>query len=317
MRSALTEAQAPEALARWSTLGLRVAASGSAMSQSHAMLPTPWLLEDRIRVFYATCDADLRGRVVFADLARTPPYAVIGVEERPALDLGPPGAFDCDGVNPSQVIAARGAIQLLYIGWRRDVDGAPYTLLTGLAQSRDGGRSFERRRAPLLPATLTEPLFRTAPFATRGPGGWELLYIGGDRFLAGETRPLPLYALRRMRSPRLDRWPAAGEALLAPDLSRGEIGFGRPVIWRPETGEPVLIVSRRTRLGYEMLQAPLSGVEAGRPAFSPVLGDGRDDWDSDMTCFGAPLRVDGRDLLFYNGNQYGRTGFGIAARDPH
>ena len=34
-----------------------------------------------------------------------------------------------------------------------------------------------------------------------------------------------------------------------------------------------------------------------------------------MTCFGAPLTVDKRELLFYNGNQFGRTGFGIAWRE--
>ena len=156
----------------WRPLGFRVAASGAPLSRSHAMLPTPLLLEDRIRVFYATCDDDLRGRVLWADLARTPPYQVVARADSPALDLGAPGAFDCDGVNPSQVLIADGHLHLFYIGWRRDVGDAPYTLLAGLAQSEDLGRSFRRVRAPLLPPTAEEPLFRTAPFVHRRGQHW-------------------------------------------------------------------------------------------------------------------------------------------------
>jgi len=33
-----------------------------------------------------------------------------------------------------------------------------------------------------------------------------------------------------------------------------------------------------------------------------------------MVCFGAPCSVGSSELLFYNGNQFGRSGFGIAQR---
>ena len=33
-----------------------------------------------------------------------------------------------------------------------------------------------------------------------------------------------------------------------------------------------------------------------------------------MTCFGAPCRVGEFEYLFYNGNQFGRSGFGVARR---
>jgi hypothetical protein len=33
-----------------------------------------------------------------------------------------------------------------------------------------------------------------------------------------------------------------------------------------------------------------------------------------MVCFGAPCQVGAQELLFYNGNQFGRTGFGLASR---
>lgn len=304
-------------LRTWRRLGLAVEAAGGPLTRSHAMLPAPLLLEDRIRVFFASCDGDLRGRIFFADLDRTPPHRVLTIEERPALDLGERGAFDYDGVNPSQVFHHNGELLLLYIGWQRDVDGAAYTLLGGLAVSRDDGRTFERIKAPLLPRSRDERLFRTAPFVRPlAGGGWEMLYISGSHFIRGEARSFPVYSLVGSRSDELDAWPDRGDVLLAPDTAAGEIGFGRPVLWRERNGELTLLLSRRTRTGYALEQASYAAVENGQAAFQPVLAGPAAAWEADMTCFGAPLRLEDGELLFYNGDQFGRTGFGLAWREP-
>ena len=134
------------------------------------MLPTPHLMADRVRLFYAACDDDMRGRIFFADFEPEPPFRLIGRSPGPVLDLGAPGAFDCDGVNPSQVLDVDGRLALLYIGWRRGPAEAPYTLLAGLAFSDDGGASFQRTGEPLLAPRPGERLFRTAPFVERRPG---------------------------------------------------------------------------------------------------------------------------------------------------
>jgi hypothetical protein len=33
-----------------------------------------------------------------------------------------------------------------------------------------------------------------------------------------------------------------------------------------------------------------------------------------MTCFGVTVELEGGELLIYNGNQFGRSGFGLAWR---
>ena len=35
-------------------------------------------------------------------------------------------------------------------------------------------------------------------------------------------------------------------------------------------------------------------------------------WDSEMICFGATVDYGGKRYMFYNGNNYGETGFGVA-----
>jgi hypothetical protein len=299
----------------WRKLGLAVEAPGGPLARSHAMLPTPLVLEDRVRVFFAACDEAMRGRIFFADIEAQPPHRLIGISPDPVLDVGRPGSFDCDGVNPSQVFVHEGALVLLYIGWRRGPASAPYTLFAGLARSHDGGLSFEKMAQPLLPPSAEERLFRTAPFVVPEAGGWRMLYIGGGAFIDDSAgKRVPIYSLREAWSASLEVWPAQGRERLAPDRSAGELGFGRPVVCHDVAGAPALMLSVRTEDGYTLAQAPLAALGSGRPAFEPIISPPFEPWEARMTCFGAPCRVGDRELLFYNGDGFGRTGFGMAWR---
>jgi len=115
------------------------------------MLPTLLPRADCVRVYFASCDADLRGRIFYAELENTFPFKVIKVCCDPVLDVGAPSTFDADGVNPSQIIARDGALYLYYIGYQRISQEIPYTILGGLAVSTDDGASFKRvHTTPML-----------------------------------------------------------------------------------------------------------------------------------------------------------------------
>ncbi|HEX7761772.1 MAG TPA: hypothetical protein VF459_19855 [Caulobacteraceae bacterium] len=276
------------------------------------MLPTPIVLADRIRLFFAACDADMRGRVFFADLELSPPHRIITLSPRPVLDLGAPGAFDADGVNPSQAFWHEGRLALLYVGWRRGGAEEPYALITGLAFSDDGGQSFEKQTEPLLPASAEERLFRTAACVERQDGRWRLLYIGGGAFISDEHgKRVPVYDLKELHSPNLLAWPAAGRTRLAPDRDAGEIGFGRPTPWHDQDGAATILLSVRSFAGYRLVECA-DGPVLGAPR--EVLSAPFEDWEAGMTCFGAPCAVGDRELLFYNGDGFGRTGCGLAWR---
>lgn len=300
----------------WRKLGLAFAPPGRGRMTSHAMLPTPVVLEDRIRVLFASCDEHLRGRVYAADFDRAPPFRLMRVSHDPVLDLGDRGAFDADGVNPCHVVERDGDWYLYYIGWRRHSAEVPYTLFAGLAVSTDRGASFTRLGSePILPPRPGERYFRTAPFVRREGSRFEMFYIGGNDFFASDSgKLLPIYALKHHFSPDGVTWTESSQTLLAPDPAAGEIGFGRPYLWEsPETG-PVLMISVRTVAGYRLAELPISRAPLESSRLRPVIAGGPDAWDSEMTCFGAPCRVDEHELLFYNGNGMGRSGFGYAVR---
>lgn len=301
----------------WRKLGRVLEADGSPLWRSHVMLPTPYVMADRVRVFFAGCDDDLRGRVFFADFAPEPPFPVIGRSPGPVFDVGPRGAFDCDGVNPSQAFRLDGRLALIYIGWERGPAEAPYTLIAALAISDDEGQSFTRLKAPLLPPIPGERFFRTAASMDRHGERYRLLYIGGDSFVMGDNgRALPVYSLMELASDDLMDWGGPGRVLMAPDVEGGEVGFGRPVVVPAGAAEggDQLMVSLRTRAGYTLVETPMNFEAGTRPPLAPVVPGPFDAWEDEMTCFGAPCVVGDHELLFYNGNGYGRSGMGLCWR---
>lgn len=297
----------------WERLGLAFAAPQSGLLQSHAMLPTPLVLDDRIRVFFAGCDQDLRGRVFSVDLDPEDPTIVMSSVSGPVLDLGPPGSFDADGVNPCQILKRGETLLLYYVGWQRLTAEVPYTLFAGLAESTDNGATFQRvRDGQILHSTEDERLFRTAPFVFRDAGGWRMLYIGGGEFLDGASgKRLPTYHLCDQRSDDGYQWPGSANApLLSPVRKNGQIGFGRPVLWN-DGDRPCLFISVRDENGYSLqcvreTDGQLSWTD---PLFGTVGA-----WESETNCFGAPCRAGDWEFLFYNGNRFGATGFGVARR---
>ena len=123
---------------------------------------------------------------------------------------------------------------------------------------------------------------------------------------------LPRYSLRRTASEDGIAWRQPSEQLLAPDDLRQEIGFGRPFLCSHDTtGRPSLMLSVRSESGYSLAELAQSRHGIRRRNILPRSAAG---WDSEMVCFGAPCSVADKELLFYNGNQFGRSGFGVAQR---
>ena len=297
----------------WERSGLAFAAPKTDLIQSHAMLPTPLVMDDRIRVIFAACDEALRARIFRVDLDPVDPLRVMSFEPTPVLDLGPQGYFDADGVNPCQIVERDGKLLLYYIGWRRLTATVPYTLFAGLAISSNGGTTFKKvDSGQILHPTATERFFRTAPFVYRKPDGWGMLYIGGGEFFDSELgKRLPTYHLCQAHSDDGYGWDEPSKPpLLSPIRDQGQIGFGRPVLWH-DGDQACLLISSRDERGYSLWTVRES--EGSLSWIAPLEGP-VGEWECEMTCFGAPCRAGDWEYLFYNGNRFGATGFGVARR---
>jgi hypothetical protein len=205
---------------RWRKLGRVYVPDGNEpWARSHAMIPTPVAMPDGgLRIYFASCDDKGIGRIGYADLDPRDPTRILRRAAKPVLDIGRPGCFDDNGVNPTCAIWRGGELWLYYVGYQLGVQ-VRYTLFSGLAISRDGGESFTRvSEAPILERCDGELLYRTAPFVLPENDGWRMLYIAGDHEV--EVGRQSRAELSHARSP-VSRWPALDRA--EPFRARGRL----------------------------------------------------------------------------------------------
>lgn len=302
---------------RWRKLGRVYCAGGERpWAASHAYCPTAVLVEagSRIRVLCAFLDSDRVGRCGWVDIDIERPDRVLAVSPSPALDVGRPGTFDEHGVTPLSVVRlCDRRLRLYYAGWQRGV-GIRYSLFLGAAESDDEGLTFRRvSEVPLLDRADGELYVRTGAYVDANVDGWRMWYAGGDEWVGRGTDARPRYSLRHIRSSDGLTWPRRGEVCLAP--RDDELGFGRPcLLQRSDTLH--MWFSRRALDGrYTLAYAysPDDGLtwkrhdELGGLALGPAGA-----WDDEMVGMSCILETRDATYLFYNGNNYGETGFGVA-----
>ena len=125
---------------------------------------------------------------------------------------------------------------------------------------------------------------------------------------------MPVYDIRYLESPDPTRWSAKG-AVHIPITGKDEHGFGRPSVIRSKDGLLRMFYSvRRISLGaYRLGYAEsIDGIHWMRLDQELNLDVGQDSFDSEAIMYAAPIQLGEHLYLFYNGNGFGREGFGIA-----
>ncbi|HKA06315.1 MAG TPA: hypothetical protein VKD71_03600, partial [Gemmataceae bacterium] len=295
---------------RWRKLGLVYRPSSDLRwASQYAHLPTPVVLDGKtIRVYFAGLDAQKFGRIGFVDVDAERPTRVLRVSEEPSLDLGEPGLFDDSGVNPSCVLRVGDRWRMYYIGWQR-THRVPYTLFAGLAESLDGTRFERMSRTPVLERSDAEPVLRSATSVLADEGGFRTWYVSATGWTTVRGQPYPRYLVRTVASANGLTWPATGSVCI--DLTGDEFGIGRPWVIRDPDCHcmwySIRAHSRPYRIGYA---ESADGLHWERRDCDAGIETSASGWDSGMVCYAAVIDVNGRRLMFYNGNRHGATGFG-------
>jgi hypothetical protein len=300
-------------MGKWVKLGLVWRPSGRHWwARDYAHMPTPELLDERtVRVYFACLDDQKFGRPGWVDLDARDPTRVLREAEESVLDLGQPGTFDDSGVVPSCFAAVAGRRCLYYIGWQR-CERVPYQMFTGLAEPENGG--FRRASAaPLIDRTGAEPFVRANPTIRIEGGRYRAWYVSATGWTTVNDNPYPSYVIRHSESADGLHWSGDGPVCIGHD-SADEFGISRPWVIRDADCYRMWYAVRSRSAPYRIGYAEAAdGLAWVRKDDQVGIHRGDDDgWDSQMICFPAVLDVNGKRLMFYNGNRHGATGFGVA-----
>lgn len=285
-------------------------------AKRYATCPTPILFGDNILRIYIQCrDEHGIGRIGFIDVDPDNPSRILKISNEPVLDIGAPGAFDDNGVFQTSVIKINdGRYFMYYVGFEL-CHQIRYRLLTGMAISEDNGHTFHKvKSTPILERSTTEMHFRCGPFVWQTLNhNYKMLYVAGSKWEKIDSKLMPVYDIRYAESVDGIHWPDEGQVVLEIDPYT-EHGFGRPYLVKKENYYQLFYSIRKKhpcsyRMGYA--ESP-DGLVWQRKDQELGLDVSTDGWDSESIEYAAVINIKDRTFCFYNGNDFGATGFGFA-----
>jgi hypothetical protein len=283
--------------------------------QHSALTPTPYRLDDElVRVYAGFRDGDGVSRIGYVDVRADDPATIVRVSAEPVLDVGRAGCFDDNGVILGDLVDAPGGLHMFYVGFQR-VARAKFLAFTGLAVSRDGGSSFRRtQETPILDRAPGRSTIGAVHSAMYEGGRWRLWYAVGDDWESIGGQPFPRYHIRYAETDDLVAMPRADRVCLRPQGS--EYRIGRPRVYR-FGGRYVMYFTRGNVTGEYFPGVALSndGITWERRDETLGIELSAGGWDSRTLCYPALIRRRDKLLMFYNGNDMGVDGFGVAEAD--
>jgi hypothetical protein len=289
-----------------------------------AQSPQVLQFEDFIRVYFSIRVKEKSGKFIshirYADFSKDF-KVVLKRSQHEVLGPGKLGCFDEHGVFPLNVLPVGEKIFGYTNGWSRRVSVSVETGV-GLVISDDGGESFERiGDGPVLSATLHEPSLVGDPFVLQVKGRFVMWYIfgtGWQMFSAGAL-PERTYKIGMATSDDGVHWKKSNRRLIPDSLGADECQ-ALPTVLIHDGCYHMMFCYRSSvdfrqnaknsyRLGYAW---SANGESWTRNDSLVGLDLSLNGWDSQMMCYPHLFRIEKQVYLLYNGNEFGRNGFGVA-----
>jgi len=290
----------------------------------YAQSPQVLVLADRARVYFSTRTRDVMGKylshISFADFDLTF-RRVKTIAKSTVIPLGGLGCFDEHGIFPMNVVRHGEDLFAYTTGWNRKVSVSADTAI-GLAYTRDGGMTFEKvGTGPILAASVHEPFLIADASVAIFEGVFHMWYIYGLRWLDNcpEGESQRVYKIAHAISSDGVSWTRESMPIIPDRLNPDECQALPSVIeyngtyhmyfcYREATG----FRNDRTR-GYRIGYAYSTDLKTWNRDDAQAGIDLSDSgWDSEMMCYPHVFYCGGEVFMLYNGNEFGRHGFGIA-----
>lgn len=293
---------------------------------SFAQSPQTLVFDDFVRIYFSTRKPDpsngkFLSHIAYADFDKNF-TRVLNVSSHQVIPLGELGSFDEHGIFPINVLRHEDIIYAYTCGWSRRVSVSVETS-TGLAFSKDNGMTFSKMGSgPVLTSSLHEPFLVGDSFVQVYEGVFHMWYIFGQRWKpATESEPAArVYKIAHATSADGINWNKDEGRQQITDLLGEDECQALPTVTKIGTRYHMYFCFRQAtdfrlnadrgyRLGYAWSDDLVNWTRDDENAGISIS---ESDWDAEMMCYPHIFQVDGKVFLLYNGNEFGRFGFGLA-----
>jgi len=280
---------------------------------SHAANPVPvWKPDGRLRVYFTSRDISSRSHIAWCDLDPEAGFKVIEVSKTPVLVPGDIGLFDDSGVAMACLLPVNDTWHLYYLGWNLAVT-VPWHNSIGLATGDPfTGKFVKHSLAPIMDRDGVDPYSVSYPFILKEDGKYKMWY-GSNRAWGSNQEEMD-HVLKYAESDDGIHWKRSGIVSLD-HIYEGEYALSKPFVQHKNNIYRMWFSYRpgpegaAYRIGYAESQ---DGIHFTRKDHAVGIGVSQDGWDSEMICYACIFEYQGKTMMLYNGNGYGKSGFGLA-----
>lgn len=295
-----------------------------------AQSPQTLVFSDFVRIYFSTRQLDRSNgkylsHIAFVDMKKNL-RDVIRISDQTVIPLGELGCFDEHGIFPMSVVRHENAVYGYTCGWSRRVSVSVETAI-GLAISRDEGLTYQRiGPGPVMAASLHESCLVGDGFVKIINGVFHMWYIFGTgwRKFTSDSAPDRTYKIGYARSIDGIHWVKDEARQIISDTLGVDESQALPTVIEIDGRYHMFFCYRESfnfrtssNRGYRIGHAFSDNlVDWTRDDKNPLLDIAPNEWDSDMQCYPHAFECEGKVYLLYNGNDFGRYGFGLAQLIP-
>jgi predicted GH43/DUF377 family glycosyl hydrolase len=282
---------------------------------THAANPVPYIMDEAmgiVRIFFSCRDKNNRSSIGYVDVDFHSDFKILKISDKPVVSPGEPGFFDDDGVSVSWMLPVNNKFYLYYLGWNLRVN-VPWLNTIGLAISDTiDGPFLKYRKVPVLDRSDEDPFTVSYPCVIFDKGIYKMWY--GSNLGWGKEQDQMAHVIKYAESPDGLNWNRTNEVHI-PFVHKGEYALSKPCVVRFADGYKMWYSyrasekSEKYRIGMAVSDDGRKWVRMDNEAGIDVAEEG---WDSASVEYPNVFSFDDKLYLLYNGNDYGKTGFGIA-----
>jgi predicted GH43/DUF377 family glycosyl hydrolase len=297
--------------AKWRKMGLIYCPSGETeWLHSHAAVPIAENVGgDLFKIYFSSRDTANRSFTGFVIIDLDNPHQIVEKSVDPVLAPGELGGFDDSGTMATWLTHYGNNKFLYYVGWNLGVT-VPFRNSIGLAVENEQGGFVRYARGPIVDRSIQEPHFCASCCVIPGSDLWRMWYLSctGWRVRNGKTEHR--YHIKYAESDNGVQWRRDG-AVAIDYLNDNEYAISRPSVIKDNDKWRMWFSHRggSYRIGYAESE---DGKKWTRLDWLVGIDVSQSGWDSEMIEYPFVFDHKGSRYMLYNGNGYGKTGFGLA-----
>lgn len=291
----------------------------------YAQAPQALVFDSFVRVYFSSRELDEQGKylsnIAFVDFNKNFTKTLRLALPKSVIKLGDLGCFDEHGIFPMNVIRYGEQIYAYTCGWsRRSSVSADASI--GFAVSNDAGLTFSKMGdGPILSSSLNEPFLVGDPFVKIINNIGHMWYIYGVDWVLNpaEKEPQRVYKIGHAVSNDGISWTRGGKQVIDDKLNKSECQAMPSVVQIKDIYHMFFCYRQAINFRENKNNSYRIGYAYSRDLQTWTRNDdnvgidvSENGWDSDMLCYPHVFECDGEIYMLYNGNNFGRNGFGLA-----